>query len=605
MQTRLCLALLGITLLFGFNPGKAQQDKTDFQPSPVIVTHTVDTLLGKAYFVHQVQKGHTLYSICKAYKVEAGQILKDSPDSEVQIGEFLYIPLDEDLITGMEPLQKFNGKRPWAVVFYERDHQGVTSYSSDMGSRGKNKDKVKTKKNRRKRNKDKDEPVAIPTEIPIDTVVEDIALRQTEPEEKRIRRKAHKDSLQVALLLPLYSQMPENRRAYIYLPYFEGASIAWIEYSDSAFFAPAADSSLTSIDSLLQAKDSLQPKWFHAQMPSPIYKPKASKKKPGLKFRVYDIAQTLYATDQYSRSLHNTLNDPELLKSDVIVAGAFVNQFPLIDSFSRQYQIPLIHPFSERDSMATGNPWFMQASASSMSQIRKVAELVKNNFPDTAIVVIISDSSQTERAKARKLHQLLPGSKRYLFNPVTQILLEDLVMDTAVVIIPFYQEEITAVKTFLPLRQGQGNITIIAPATWLEYSTTDVDYFLQNNLTVYSTFHADKGSPEFKEFARKYYMVYHGMPSTLAYQGYLCLNWLMDMLAGYNADFMRHIEDAETNPFLLEERPSGGFESSDIRIFRLSETGLEELYLPEPERGKSVETTESPVQRPESFWEND
>ena len=177
---------------------------------------------------------------------------------------------------------------------------------------------------------------------------------------------------------------------------------------------------------------------------------------------------------------------------------------------------------------------------------------------------------------------------------------------TAVIIIPFYQEEITAVKTFLPLRQGKGNITLVAPATWLEYSTTDVDYFLQNNLTVYSTFHADKESPEFKEFARKYYMVYHGMPSTLAYQGYLGFGWLMDMLAEYNADFMRHIEEAEENPFLLEERPAGGFESTDIRIFKLTENGLEEIAvmqtsamerLPEAEM---PETEETPVQRSES-----
>ena len=80
----------------------------------------------------------------------------------------------------------------------------------------------------------------------------------------------------------------------------------------------------------------------------------------------------------------------------------------------------------------------------------------------------------------------------------------------------------------------------------------------------------------------------------------------MDMLAEYNADFMRHIEEAEENPFLLEERPAGGFESTDIRIFKLTENGLEEIAvmqtsamerLPEAEM---PETEETPVQRSES-----
>ena len=104
MRTRLCLTSIGLALLLSFMPGQAQQAKTGFQASPVTVTRTVDTVLGKAYFVHEVQKGHTLYSICKAYRTEAGQILKDSPESEVQIGEYIYIPLDESLITGLEPL---------------------------------------------------------------------------------------------------------------------------------------------------------------------------------------------------------------------------------------------------------------------------------------------------------------------------------------------------------------------------------------------------------------------------------------------------------------------------------------------------------------------
>lgn len=609
MRTRFCLTLIGMALLLGFMPGQAQQANTGFQPSPVKVSRTVDSVLGKAYFVHEVQKGHTLYSICKAYKIEAGQILKDSPESEVQIGEFLYIPLDESLITGMERLEKFDGKRPWAVVFYERDHQGENRYATDMGDKAKDKGKDKNRKSRRKKNKEESLTQTEETVLQADTSnIASTDVPSIEPETSRLKRKAAKDSLQISLLLPLYSDMPESRRAYIYLPYFEGASIAWIEQTDSAYFIPPVDSSLIALDSLAVPGDSLQvirPK----PMPSPIYKPRASKKQPGLKFKLYDIAQTLYASDQHSRSLHNTLNDPEFRESDVIVAGAFASQFPLIDSFSRKHQIPLMHPFSERDSMAVGNPWFMQASASSLAQIQKVASYVQNHFPDTALVIIVSDSSQTERAKAKALHQMLPGSKRYLFNPVTQILLEDLVMDTAVILVPFYQEEITAVKTFLPLRQGKGNITMIAPATWLEYSTTDVDYFLQNNLTVYSTFQADKEGPEFKEFARKYYMVYHGMPGTLAYQGYLGFRWLMDMLTEYNADFMRHIEDAEENPFQLEERPSGGFESTDIRIFKLTANGLKEMagmqtaeqgFLEIHESPVESETEDAPVQRSES-----
>ena len=581
MQKSLCLTALGIALMLSLTPGKAQQAKTGFQPSPVTVTHTVDTVLGNAYFVHEVQKGHTLYSICKAYKVDASQILKDSPENEVQIGEHLYIPLDASLINDMEPLEKFQGKRPWAVVFLERGHKEDARYATDMGDKNRKSDRGQGKREkRRQKAKDREETVAVP-EMP-----ETIADTTSRPAEENtadratgLKRKAAKDSLQISLLLPLYSDMPESRQAYIYLPFFEGASIAWIDRTDSSFFAMALDSCRMAADSASMPADSLRPSAWPSNpgtRPSPVYAPRASKKDPGLKFNLYDIAHSLYATDQFSRSLQQTLADPALQESDVIVAGAFVNQFPLIDSFSRKHQIPLIHPFSERDSMAVGNPWFMQLSASTSTQIHEIAEWITRTFPDTAVLAIITDSSLSEKAKSSQFQRLLPGSKRYLFNPVTEILLQDLIMDTQVVIVPFYQEEITAVKTFLPLRQGKGNITMIAPASWLEYSTTDIGYFLQNNLTVYSTFLADPEGKEFKEFARKYRIVYNGLPNSMAYQGYLLFDWLIGMLREYNADFMRHITEAD-NPFFLQERTGAkGFESSNVRIFRLKENGLEE-----------------------------
>ena len=316
--------------------------------------------------------------------------------------------------------------------------------------------------------------------------------------------------------------------------------------------------------------------------PSPLYKPHKKARKTELELKLYDIAET------YS-SLEKTLHDPFFLSSDLIVAGAFVHPFPALDSFSRRHEIPLLHPFSERDSMAVGNPWFMQTSAPTLFQIQEVAGFVKANFAQ-ACKIVISDSSIQEIAKAKSLQEMIPGSKRWLFNEITEILLKDLPTDTPVVIIPFYQEEITAVKTFLPLRPGKGNITLIAPATWLEYSTTDVDYFLQNNLTVYSTFVTDKDTPEFKDFARKYYLLYNSIPSSLAYQGYRIFSWLLPMLEEHNADFMRHIEDGE-NPFHLQERPGlKGFESQNIRFFKLTETGepFNTIYTTERLRSSKV-----------------
>ncbi len=601
MNWKKLLASLSMAFLLALTiQGYAQTPSGTYQSSPVVISHTLDSVLGKAYFVHTVQKGHTLYSICKAYKVEADQILKDSPGNEVQLGEFLYIPFKESLVTGMGGFETFQGKRPWAVVFYERDHQGEASYATGMGDANEQKttrsqNRAQARKERRKQKalaragKETQDTVAVSDSVLVANEADSLQTDFPIEEERvsHLRRKASQDRLQISLLLPLYSNRPESRRAYIYLPFFEGASVAWLQHSDSTFFlnqdtslvskVALPDSSLFPVPDFpqrpgnrMKEQNSANPSPGTAT-PSPLYKPHKKARKTELELKLYDIAET------YS-SLEKTLHDPFFLSSDLIVAGAFVHQFPALDSFSRRHEIPLLHPFSERDSMAVGNPWFMQTSAPTLFQIQEVAGFVKANFAQ-ACKIVISDSSIQEIAKAKSLQEMIPGSKRWLFNEITEILLKDLPTDTPVVIIPFYQEEITAVKTFLPLRQGKGNITLIAPATWLEYSTTDVDYFLQNNLTVYSTFVTDKDTPEFKDFARKYYLLYNSIPSSLAYQGYRIFSWLLPMLEEHNADFMRHIEDGE-NPFHLQERPGlKGFESQNIRFFKLTETGFEALPL--------------------------
>ncbi|MCB0761207.1 MAG: LysM peptidoglycan-binding domain-containing protein [Flavobacteriales bacterium] len=53
---------------------------------------------GKDFYVHKVEKGHTLYSISKLYNVEIDQILQANPDAEkgLSIDQTLYIPVPED-----------------------------------------------------------------------------------------------------------------------------------------------------------------------------------------------------------------------------------------------------------------------------------------------------------------------------------------------------------------------------------------------------------------------------------------------------------------------------------------------------------------------------
>ena len=591
-----CLSATLLALLL-FLPSISMSQTSSYQATPVAISHVVDTVLGKVYFVHQVQKGHTLYSISRAYRAQADQMLKDSPESQVQAGEYIYIPFQSSLLEQGARMELFKGKKPWAVVFLERDHERAETAAGNRqvpspalslpqegafqdGAREEESDKEKRKRQRREARLERQSAKAdsaganefIPKEGSAPGLQDSVppcalAGKGLEPE-----KKAWKDTLDIALMLPLYSSNPDDRRAYIYLPFFEGASIAWIERIEPGFFAPAADSLSGSLaDSLAEplSEPLSEPRQkFPAQ--TPAWRARNAGL-PAMNFRLYDLTES-------AQSLEKALQDPSLAQSEALMAASFVNQFPLLDSFSSTHRIPFVHPLSERDSMGAGNPYFVQLCANHQQQLEKITSYVELYHPYSEII-ILTDSTPAEQSKAARLQKMLPSARLYIFNPETSSLLDSLPSDHGITIIPFYQQEITAVKTLLPLRQSKGNITLLAPASWLDYTTIELDYFLQNNLTVYATFRHSENDSAFKTFAKHYYFIYRGIPNTLAYQGYRAFDWLLGMLSEYNADFLRHLSPQKGSfPFHPVPREGmAGFGNPTVYFLRLTESGLEDL----------------------------
>src|SRR4051812_41536618 len=84
------LLLLPFFLLLFSSPGFAQ--KGDVKKS--VKTETID---GKKYYLHTVEKGQTLYAIAKAYNLTVNDILLENPDAlnGIHPGEVLKVPFEK------------------------------------------------------------------------------------------------------------------------------------------------------------------------------------------------------------------------------------------------------------------------------------------------------------------------------------------------------------------------------------------------------------------------------------------------------------------------------------------------------------------------------
>jgi LysM repeat protein len=68
----------------------------------------IESIDGKSFYVHQVEKGQTLYSISKAYQISQAEIKQINPgaESELRIGQNLFIPSGEQKQESFKPLNE-------------------------------------------------------------------------------------------------------------------------------------------------------------------------------------------------------------------------------------------------------------------------------------------------------------------------------------------------------------------------------------------------------------------------------------------------------------------------------------------------------------------
>ncbi|MFN2336379.1 MAG: LysM peptidoglycan-binding domain-containing protein, partial [Bacteroidales bacterium] len=87
------LPVLIIMLAALFTPALQSQVPA---PVPVEISKQKIASEGRVYYIHQVMKGQTLYSISRAYNVTVDQVSRENVlhDNGIQVGQMLRIPVN-------------------------------------------------------------------------------------------------------------------------------------------------------------------------------------------------------------------------------------------------------------------------------------------------------------------------------------------------------------------------------------------------------------------------------------------------------------------------------------------------------------------------------
>ena len=568
--------VLVITLLFFCLIRSYAQDTPQIKKS-----EKIETIDGKQYYMHTVEKGQTLYSISKAYNITRAELIQtDSSFNALKLGQIVKIPfkgnndketakvtpvnkeqepivhivqkketlfgiakkynVTEEKLIELNPELKNSTLKPGQQIKITSNNAVEKKTTKITNEEVKKKASLKVEE--KKIVNAKDEPIK--EEAKVDKVVE----KETNSNCEKIKSKK---TYNIALLIPLYLKnlgdinpdnvQLENKTAHDY------KSFSFIQFYEGFMMA---------VDTLV---------------------------KQGLNVKIYtyDVPDTTALPASSMRKL-------DLDKMDLIVGPFFNKAFKSVAEFAKEHKISVINPFTERRTILDKNPYVFKIIPSPQDEIHNVVSFIITTYPK-ANVIIVHNNKDTEKKRAElykkdfnesyKDNPAKEGTvKEVIYNQVGFDGLNSKLSDTREnIIITLMESEISVTGYVSRLGNIKDlNIVLFGTPYWKNLDKIETEYFQKLNMHLYEPNFVDYDDELTKSFIFKFRDKYKTEPIEMAYSGNDIATYFLTALMNYGEDFSGCLSNVKVNTLQTKYifRKTGednGYENTYLNIYHLKE----------------------------------
>lgn len=553
------ILILVLTLLFLQFPIRAVF--AQFEPTPVEISSNQTEIDGQVFFLHEVKKGHTLYSIAKAYSVDQQIILEVNPglaDTGLKAGMVIKVPsvlpaserdpayryhrileketwfsISKQYGTTVKDLKRSNPQFKWGIPAGDTlliPKNKITNPEIDL--------------------------IEFENEPIRDTVIQTDSLTVQEPLSSS--DETTKDSLtwyasserpyiDIGLILPLQIHMYDTLPLNDSIPH----DFRFWEFLQGAFVA---------VDSLENLGISLR-------------------------LHVFDSERTPYNTHAVEKLIHSGA----LNAMDLIIGPVYTNTLNALVPYAESRQIPVVSPLSSRTGTTEGHPLLFQVNPSEEGLNKQVARYLGEAGYDQIVIVapyaekynstfrLLVDEIRASRNRQGTYDRLpalffqretqsfidldsLPGSLYQSLKPGK----------TNLVVIPS-DDEVFATEMINRLKNmpESYDLTVFGKPSWREFNTIDLQYLFDLKVQYYTTFlhpFVDYEDPAVQHFCKNYRNDWNTEPTRFSFQGF---------------DILFHFANQESRDQFLQTPMAfrsvnrrSGFENQAVQIIRYNPVTL-------------------------------
>ncbi|MDR1757906.1 MAG: hypothetical protein LBR51_02945 [Bacteroidales bacterium] len=285
-----------------------------------------------------------------------------------------------------------------------------------------------------------------------------------------------------------------------------------------------------------------------------------------------------------STELLNILNDSEFMQEVDLIVGPFFGQmFKIAARYAKQYEIPILNPFSSKTLFLNHNEFAYKLMPSAQVEPSLAYRYVKNQDLPMSIMLWVEDETDTEIIpyieyfKRENIPYMVVKFENGVSNLTSRFKQGYLHL-----VIVAAKNKARVISNFrqLSARADIPKLTLVIPEDWLQKNEEELDIF--NRLTVhfFSNYYVDYQNDITLNFVNNYIEKYASPPSLarFSFQGYDITRYFLQAL--FHRFDLRRVQFVPVAlNFDFHPVEEGGYENKCKRFLRVENFEIKETVI--------------------------
>ena len=527
------------------------------QGTAVTKSNDIVVIRGKSYYLHTVQPGQTLYSICKAYGANIDEVksLNDKKDNALSLYEVLKVPYTDPFV---QQDDKF---------YYHKVLKGETFYSIARLYKIKPKRLLKFNEGYAQ-----NQPLAVGAVVKLPLAEIDLSVlgeeeieasvgkkQEIRPERpvrnesvKKVEEASVTDILQDALMQKneKTEQEPEKETTTVIgatdkmeIPDYISEVVMPVDpFVKVALLLPfSAKDYPVFVDTLVEK----MPVQISARSEQFIsFYEGVLLAVDSLKNQGYKVNLKVFDTERSAEKMYTMVDEIDRFHPDLIIGPVYGSVYKALMDDLTNKNIAVIYPLSSRSEEFGVYPDFIQVNPSMKALTVAMSDWLREEAEEANLVCLnltgneVSHSDLEDIRLFKEYMHRIGSMNFYDWNtsavPLDGLRLQLLPDRENIIILPTTKEaEVSKILPVLSALTDGYRITVVGFPEWQAFTSVDHETYFKLNTKIFTYSYVDNTTEPAKRFALKYRKYFYTEPNNLAYKAFDMSLYFIELAAKY------------------------------------------------------------------------